>query len=123
MILSKKLIQPYQSKLCIENILSLSTVLLTSMYKFMFITYPSLYSRHPSAYAAPLPPKPRIDVQPKERKPDSNVRRNKLNILRIPFDAGYSRNCGGLGLTTYLLRFKYKDCIDQNVLDAQLLHK
>ena len=79
-----------------------------------------------TAYAAPPPPAYRErkppEVEPR-RKPDSNVRRNKLDVLRVPFDAGYSRDCGGLGLTTYLLKFKYKGCFDQEELDSQLLHK
>lgn len=78
------------------------------------------------AYGGPPPP-PSLKKRKTEveipRKPDSNVRRNRLDILRVPFDAGYSRDCGGLGLTTYVLRFKYKGCIDQEVLDKQLLHK
>lgn len=74
------------------------------------------------AYGHPILHKPKAEPT---RTQDSNVhvRRNKLDILRLPFDAGYSRDCGGLGLTTYLLRFKYKGCFDQEVLDSQLLHK
>lgn len=65
----------------------------------------------------PAPPKVEI-----KRKPESKVRRNKLANF-FPFDAGYSRDCGGLGLTTKVLNFKYNYCDDQQILDEQLLHK
>ena len=89
------------------------------MYMYMYtFTCCSMNRTPPTVHRPPLPLKPK-----EEEVKRPSVRRNKLDVLKVPFDAGYSRNCGGLGLTTYLLRFKYKGCIDQKILDDQLLHK
>ena len=86
------------------------------MYMYMHFHF----STAPVVAVTTPPAKPvKVEV---ERKRESKVRRNKLTKF-FPFDAGYSRDCGGLGLTTYVLRFKYDYCDDQQILDDQLLHK
>ena len=55
--------------------------------------------------------------------PPLKKRGHKVDLKDITLTGGYARGYGGLGLPTLLLQFQYKDCLDQKVLDRELLHK
>lgn len=73
-------------------------------------------------------PKPKPKPKPKPLAPAiAGKRRGRKVDLKLVKDltltGGYARGYGGLGFSTLLLQFKYNECLDQKVLDRDLLHK